>query len=77
MALSAAGLLALATRDNALLAYDIERAQLSPWSAALAKAGVAAPAELAELPGQICGLSFDPSPGSSVVMVGRCRLTPG
>jgi U3 small nucleolar RNA-associated protein 4 len=68
MALSAAGVLALAVRDNALLAYDIESAQLAPWSSALAAASVAAPAELAALPGQICGLSFDPTPGSSVLL---------
>jgi U3 small nucleolar RNA-associated protein 4 len=70
MALSASGVLALAVRDNALLAYDIESAQLSPWSSALASAGVptSAPPELAALPGQICGLSFDPTPGSSVLL---------
>ena len=68
MALSSAGVLALAVRDNALLAYDIESAQLMPWSTALADADVAAPAELAALPGQICQLSFDPTPGSSVLL---------
>ena len=68
MALSAGGLLALATRDNAVLSYDVESARLTPWSEALAAAETATPAELAAMPGQICGLSFDPTPGSSALL---------
>ena len=68
VALSAGGLLALATRDNAVLSYDVESARLSPWSEALAAAETATPAELAAMPGQICGLSFDPTPGSSALL---------
>jgi len=68
VAFGADGVLALALRDNAIVAYDAERAKVTPWSAALAEAGISAPPTLASLPGQICGLSFDPAPGSSVLL---------
>ena len=67
-AFSADGVLALALRDNAIVAYDAERAKAAPWSAAPAGAGAAARTALASMPGQICALSFDPTPGSSVLL---------
>jgi U3 small nucleolar RNA-associated protein 4 len=68
MSLSASGILALAVRDNGVLTYDVESKELTPWSSALAAAGMSAPREMASLPGQICNLSFDPTPGSSVLL---------
>ena len=68
VAFSADGVLALALRDNAVVAYDAEQGKITQWSAALADAKVTAPAALAAMPGQICGLSFDPTPGSSVLL---------
>ena len=66
VAFSADGVLALALRDNAVVAYDAERAKVAPWSAARADAETAN--ALASMPGQICALSFDPTPGSSVLL---------
>ena len=68
VALSASGILALAVRDNGLLTYDVESKELTQWSSTLASAGMSAPREMASLPGQICNLSFDPTPGSSVLL---------
>jgi U3 small nucleolar RNA-associated protein 4 len=68
VAFSADGVLALALRDNAIVAYDAERAKVAPWSAAPADAGAPAQTALASMPGQICALSFDPTPGSSVLL---------
>jgi U3 small nucleolar RNA-associated protein 4 len=68
VAFSADGVLALALRDNAVVAYDAERAKVAPWSAAPADAGAPAQTALASMPGQICALSFDPTPGSSVLL---------
>lgn len=70
MALSAAGVLALAVRDNAIVMYDVEAGTLTPWSAAMAtaKSVATAPPKLKTLPGQICGLSFDPTPGSQLLL---------
>ena len=59
-------MLALALRDNAVVAYDAERAKVAPWSAARADAETTN--ALASMPGQICALSFDPTPGSSVLL---------
>ena len=67
VAFSADGVLALALRDNAVVAYDAERAKVAPWSAAAA-ADAETTNALASMPGQICALSFDPTPGSSVLL---------
>ena len=67
-AFSADGVLALALRDNAIVAYDAERAKAAPWSAAPLDVGTPARTALASMPGQICALSFDPAPGSSALL---------
>lgn len=63
VAFSADGVLALALRDNAIVAYDAESAKVAPWSAA-----PWSQTALASMPGQICALSFNPTPGSSVLL---------
>ena len=68
VALSSNGVLALAGPNNALFTYDVDRVKPTKWSAALIEAGVDAPTALREMPGQICGLSFDPKPKMSVIM---------
>ena len=68
VALSANGVLALAGPNNALFTYDVDRVKPTKWSAALIEAAVDAPTALREMPGQICGLSFDPKPKMSVIM---------
>ncbi len=70
IALSQGGVLAIAARDNAVYAYDVESASLSEWSERLASRAERPNVlpELADAPGQIRGLSFDPTPGSSVLL---------
>ena len=68
VAVSADGVLALAGPSNALFTYDIDSVKPTKWSAALADAGVDAPTALREMPGQICGLSFDPKSKKSVLL---------
>lgn len=68
VSISPSGVLALAGPSNALFTYDIDRVTPTKWSASLAEAGVDAPAALRDLPGQICGLSFDPKSKKSVVL---------
>jgi len=68
VALSGGGVLALAGPSNALFTYDIDNVKPTKWSAALAEAGADAPLALREMPGQICGLSFDPNSKKSVLL---------
>ena len=68
VAVSGGGVLALAGPSNALFTYDIDNVKPTKWSAALAEAGVDAPSALREMPGQICGLSFDPKSKKSVLL---------
>ncbi|OUS49586.1 quinon protein alcohol dehydrogenase-like superfamily [Ostreococcus tauri] len=68
VAISSGGVLALAGPSNALFTYDIDQVKPTKWSAALFEAGVDAPTALREMPGQICGLSFDPKSKKSVLL---------
>jgi len=68
VALSSNGVLALAGPTNALFTYDVDRVTPTKWSAALVEAGVDAPTALREMPGQICGLSFDPKSKKSILL---------
>ena len=68
VSISLGGVLALAGPSNALFTYDIDQVKPTSWSAALAEAGVDAPTALREMPGQICGLSFDPKSKKSVLL---------